>query len=358
MNTRTNIIDDHAVIDVLTSRTAIVRPDRQVIGCSTGLIDAYRYSATRGVRFTIVTDTNGRLTMPTRSLLALGGGQWVIESSDGSYDGLTGEHVRWQGDSFVDEHRVEPHPAFLHRDESLRAQLVISMTVQHRATASALVGGALAVLSEHLAGAPPRGWGPHEPVSQPWDQAELTELVRSRMPEPTRLIAVGDQGSPMIATVSVTRTANGIDEDIMAVLPAGDPPEASSAATETLLRIARSYPLGIAMAQLSRGLPDMTTGPTFAGVNAPIALALGPRAVRDIGRDRLESSSLGAPRRVGPPRLLPSLVWDLPAQTSWQLLTDLLAELGPDRLAGWSDDRGHRRTDSDRAEHCGLTRRA
>jgi hypothetical protein len=102
------------------------------------------------------------------------------------------------------------------------------------------------------------------------------------------------------------------------------------------------------------GRPDLTTAVGSNQPGTPIAVLLGPRAVRDLGLETLESAPLPRPERVGRDRM-PSLVWTLGQRGNgprtgptpgpgagprsrrghdgWQQLHDLVSYLKPERIA-------------------------
>lgn len=43
----------------------------------------------------------------------------------------------------------------------------------------------------------------------------MTDLARERAPEPSQLIVVGTPERPTMATVRVTRTTKGVEEDVV-----------------------------------------------------------------------------------------------------------------------------------------------
>lgn len=88
-------------------------------------------------------------------------------------------------------------------------QLTVSFRTRYDADDDLLLGRSLETAWQLLTGAPPVGWGTAELVNLPWSTRQLTDLARSRVPEPTLLTAVGDPDRPAIANARITRTTAG-----------------------------------------------------------------------------------------------------------------------------------------------------
>ncbi|CAM5457082.1 hypothetical protein GCM10010261_54820 [Streptomyces pilosus] len=206
-------------VDVLTPSTAVVIQERPLVPMTSWLSDALRTAAEheRGVQ--IVTPPGSRLTLATRTALRGLPNRWVVQDpEDGYYDGLSGAVLHWKGGTFTpvrDAHgAARPAGAFAAPTAAHGRQLLLTLRTRHRADADLVLGRALETVCTRLTGAPPAGWSTAEPVNLPWSTRQVTDLARSRAPRPTWLIAVGEPGRPMLATVRVLRTPGGVEEDI------------------------------------------------------------------------------------------------------------------------------------------------
>lgn len=326
----------HPTVDLLTDKRAIIISQRPVVGLSSWLADVLTRTPEAGVVLTIVTPKVTRLTLPVRMLASDGFLQWVVRTDEGDfYDGLLGNRLTFDGADFAGSD--DRAGQFDELPEPEAWQVIVSLTVEHRATIHAQLGGAVEVLSRELTGTRPAGWGAHEPVSEPWDRARLTTLARRRMPRDTRLVAVGAGGSTLIATLRPSRTERGVEESVLCLINAGPltrPIEDVSQAVRAALRdVAAGETVGFAVAHLRPGRADLTEPAHARAQPVPLAILVGPRAVKAIGRQRFFSPSLPVPTEVGRPRV-PGLLFELGKGDvpPWHQLTDLVTQLGADRL--------------------------
>ncbi|MER7035230.1 DUF6177 family protein, partial [Streptomyces albidoflavus] len=175
-----------------------------------------------------------------------------------------------------------------------------------------------------LTGAPPAGWGTAEPANLPWSPQRLTDLAFERAPEPTWTVVVGTPDRPGIATVRVTRTTAGVEEEVTLAFGYGPdeeiPLDALPRAAEVL---ATRHRLQSMLVQLRKARRDLAVPPRFEGPGVPLAFVLGAEEVRQIPGDRARNTPLSArPVHLGP-RARPALYYPLPGD--------------PSDLAGWSD---------------------
>ncbi len=179
-----------------------------------------------GARPILVTDGLSVVTEAFRQALLDAGGAWVVRGDDGLRNGLDGRRL----DAFPDAVRTGPPRSvdevavsFLRPVAPTADQLVVSVSVRHRAAAETVLGTTSELLATELAGAAPTGWGTHEPAGRPWDRRTLTEAARDRMPDPTRFVVVGSAAAPVAFTVTAQRTDQGVEELTTGLLSVGAP---------------------------------------------------------------------------------------------------------------------------------------
>lgn len=155
----------------------------------------------------------------------------------------------------------------------------------------------------------PAGWGIAEPASQRWQHHQLTELCRSRTPEPTWLVVVGDDPDlPAVATVEVTPTATGIAERVR--LTVGSAAPDTAAIDRLAAHIADVHPVRTMLVSLHLGGRSGLIGSRFAGHPMPYGLLVGPEGVSEVGlarairagAGRRHPGPTGKPHRMDPPR--------------------------------------------------------
>ncbi|MFF4977821.1 DUF6177 family protein [Streptomyces sp. NPDC001083] len=294
-------------VDVLTAKAAVVIQDRPLVTMTSWLSDALRGATTDDRALQIVTPPTTRLTLPTRTALLGHPNRWVIQDPDhGFYDGLSGAVLHWRGGTFtpvLDENgTASVAEAFKAGPDTGERQLIISLRTLHPADEDLTLGRALETAWHTLTGAPPAGWSTAEPVNLPWSTRQLTDLARARAPQPTWLIAVGHPDRPALATIRITRTPAGVEEDITLTLGYGkdaDPPlDAIESLAETLCA---EHSLTTMLTSLRAARSDLTVPPRFEAPPVPISFTLGAGELKDVGLDHALRSPLSlAPLRLGP----------------------------------------------------------
>ncbi|MDX3640122.1 DUF6177 family protein [Streptomyces sp. MB09-02B] len=344
-------------VDVVTENAAVVLIDRPVVAMTSWLAEIMRTAAGSRRSLQIVTPRGVRLTPAARTTLARVPNRWVVQDPEcGYYDGLSGAVLRWQNGAFspaLTENGTTavaasftrpardaagspadgPHGGPADEDAPGR-QLIVALRTVHRADEHLLLGGALEAAWKALTGTAPAGWGTAEPVNLPWAPRQLTDLARERAPEPSQLIVVGTPDRPAMATVRVTRTTKGVEED--AVLTIGyaageDPPlDRIEALADTLVR---EHGLRTMLTSVRAARADLTTAPRLEGPPIPYAFTLGPDDVHTIGLDHARRPPVQAPARHLGPTSRPALHYALGDGTdpaSWERLQQLTAHLKSD----------------------------
>ena len=287
-----------------------------LVWLSAGRVDLLVTAAGVGRRVVVVSGPGSRLTEAMRDALTCFDGRWVVDDGQQAYDGLTGAVLgSWadidqpSGTSRAVAGRFLDPPANMYGD----VRLVMSWSQRHKADADTVVGGMLEGFLAGLGLAAPAGWGVCEPVTEPWDKAEVTRFARSRMPDPTRVVVVGHHPDTLSATVSVQRTREGVEETVTGLVRVG--PIGSDAAQDRLAAVPgvlaglceSTMPLSaVVMAQTGSG--DLAWGPWVPGIPVPVAVLVGPPGVRDLGIDVADAVQHWSALRAGRPKL-PALVY-------------------------------------------------
>ncbi|WP_059013495.1 DUF6177 family protein [Streptomyces specialis] len=323
-------------VDVLTDKVAAVIQDRPVVAMTAWLSDALRAATAGGRALQIVTPASARLSLPPRP--ALGGlpHRWVVRDGEGGFfDGLSGAVLRWVDGAFTATGDGAPAPVFA--EATARAggtadrQLLLSFVTRHRADRELLLGGGLEAAWRRLTGAPPAGWGTAEPAGLPWSREGLTALARARAPEPTWFVVVGRPDRPAIATLRVTRTTGGVEEDVTLALghPAGgDVPDRGHEVAEEL---AVRHGLVSLLVQSRRARADLTVPAWLEAPPEPVAFAVGADDVRVVGLENARRAPLAGPPSFLGPAARPGLFFPL-GDAGWDGFRRLMAHLhGLDR---------------------------
>ncbi|WP_200307777.1 DUF6177 family protein [Streptomyces adelaidensis] len=324
-------------VDVVTDHAAVVLIDRPVVALTTWLAEIMRTAVASRRSLQIVTPPHVRLTPAARTTLARVPNRWVVQDAEcGYYDGLSGAVLRWQDGAFSPalsaDGTATVAAAFTRpAAEAPGRQLIVALRTIHQADERLLLGGALEAAWETLTGTAPAGWGTAEPVNLPWSPRQLTDLARERAPEPAHLVVVGTPDRPAMATVRVTRTTKGVEEDVVLTVgyPADEelPLDRIQPLAETLVR---EHALTTMLTSVRLGRPDLTTAPRLEGPPIPYAFTLGPDDVHAIGVDHARRPPVEV-RPVGlGPATRPALHFPLgeaedPA--AWERLQQLTAHL-------------------------------
>ncbi|TDN45728.1 hypothetical protein EDF64_102137 [Curtobacterium flaccumfaciens] len=272
--------------------------------------DLLATAVAEGARPILVTDGHSVVTEAFRQALVESGGSWVVRGDDGLRNGLDGRRL----DAFTDAVHAGPPTSvqdvavgFLRPWTPTADQLVVSVSVRHRAADETVLGATTELLATELAGAAPTGWGTHEPADRAWDRRTLTEAARARMPDPTRFLAVGSAAAPLAVTVTAQRTGDGVEELTTGLLSVGALGDAVSemrvaAVPQVLGRLATTQLPLFALVLRRPGRADLAQAPRLAAPPLPVAMLIGAPAVRQLDldvegmRDRFGAVVAGRPR--------------------------------------------------------------
>ncbi|MEV5967910.1 DUF6177 family protein [Kribbella sp. NPDC051952] len=307
----TDMLDFVAGADRITEKAIVMMQDREVVGLSSWLLDA-AITAERSQRvLQLVTPRTTRVTHAVRTqLLAPGtGGCWVVNGNDSgpSYDGLSGEPLVWDGNLFVptgDEENPKPTPDYLQEQDGIHASLQLVARVRYPAAEGTIVGGAAEFLLRELAGGPPAGWGTEEPVSQPWDTAELTHFCRRWVPRSTMLTLTGPDGRhgtrPANGVIEIVNRPAGLEESVtLAIGCPGLEAPLPQAIFPVVRQLADEFDL-VSMFVLGAGTAaDTCTLPRFTGIQDPIALVIGADGRAAMGPEADKAIAAGAATSIG-----------------------------------------------------------
>ncbi|MFD0338689.1 DUF6177 family protein [Streptomyces sp. NPDC127117] len=321
-------------VDALTDKVAVIIQDRPVVAMTAWLSDAFRAAANAELGLQIVTSPGATLSPAVRNSLSGWPSRWVVQDEkDGYYDGLSGAVLRWQHGMFATVESADATPedprtpvadAYREVTDTGDRQLAISFRTVHPADDRLVLGGALESVWQELTGQPPAGWGTAEPANLPWSLRRLTDVAFDRAPEPTWLVVVGSPDRPGLATVRISRTKAGVEEDVTLAFgygPGEEPPlDALPRVAEVL---ATRHHLQSMLVQLRKARRDLAVPPRFEGPGVPLAFVLGAEEVREMPGDRARRTPLSEPPVQLGPRSRPALYYPLPGD--------------PSDLSGWQD---------------------
>ncbi|MFF3061597.1 MULTISPECIES: DUF6177 family protein [unclassified Streptomyces] len=321
-------------IDALTDKVAVVIQDRPVVAMTAWLSDAFRATADAELGLQIVTSPGTTLSPAVRNSLTGWPSRWVVQDErDGYYDGLSGAVLSWQNGMFAtveaadatpDDPRTPVAASFKEFADTGERQLAISFRTVHPADDRLVLGGALESVWRELTGNPPAGWGTAEPANLPWSLRQLTDVAHDRSPAPTWVVVVGGPDRPGLATVRISRTTGGVEEDVTLAFGYGAGEEPPVDALPRVAEIlATRHHLQSMLIQLRKARRDLAVPPRFEGPGVPVAFVLGAEEVREMPGDRARRTPLSEPPVQLGPKTRPALYYPLPGD--------------PSDLSGWQD---------------------
>ncbi|AJC54942.1 DUF6177 family protein [Streptomyces sp. 769] len=321
-------------VDVLTDKVAVVIQDRPVVAMTAWLSDAFRTAASAELGLQVVTPPGTTLSPAARDSLSNWPSRWVVrDERDGYYDGLTGAVLRWQDGMFApavsaeataDDPRTPLAASYKEATITGERQLAVTFRTVHPAGEGLVVGGALEEVWRELTGEPPAGWGSAEPANLRWSPRQITDLARERAPEPSWFVVVGSPDRPGLATVRVSRTKAGVEEDVTLMFGYGPDEEPPVGALPKVVELlATRHCLQSMLVQLRKARRDLAVPPRFEGPGVPVAFVLGAEEVRQMPDDRARRTPLSQqPVPLGP-KARPAMYYPLPGD--------------PSDLSGWRD---------------------
>ncbi|MGW7008642.1 DUF6177 family protein [Streptomyces sp. NPDC054933] len=312
-------------VDVLTERVAVVIQERPVIAMTTWLSEVLRACVASNRALQIVSPASSRLSLPTRLALSGPPHRWVIrDDTGGYYDGLSGAQLHWHEGAFRPIEGAAPAEAFIRTTATEESQLLLSFRTCHPAEDQLVLGGALETVWQALTGGPPSGWGTAEPAGSRWSRQEITDLARDRAPDGTWLVIVGGPDHPAIATMRIARTPDGVEEDISLALGLADTDLPAADQLRTIAGdLTSRYGLRSLLVQRRSARRDLTVPARLESLPVPLAFAVGPSDVEEIGADRARRPPLGQPPHTLGAASAPGFYYELGDGTSPSGWTDL-----------------------------------
>ncbi|RAY11324.1 hypothetical protein DPM19_30325 [Actinomadura craniellae] len=251
-------------VDALTAQAVVVLQDRPLVSAGPWLNDAQRLADGRALQ--VVTPPTSRLSLALRTVFGRPPSRWVVRADDGSYyEGLTGRPLRWDGAAFV--HAGDGYaPAYVNGSGPPSGT---HLALTFRTAPGSAPGAAVERLFALLTGYAPAGWGPVEPIENPWRREDLAAAVAER---PSRVLAVGGGRR---ACVAVMEFGPGPVEStsLVAGFPPEDPPQ-PAALPELAAAAAAASPLTSLLAMINPGRADLTFEPRWTGAPSPLGLAM------------------------------------------------------------------------------------
>lgn len=338
----TATIADHPLVDGAGEGWVATETRAGVLALTAGMSDLLGRVAVEGRRPIVISGEYARMTQPLAEALSAVQGSWVVRTgAAGCYDAGSGARLDSPEQVLGSRPARTPdglHPAFVRATISNRLHLVVTVSTRHRVSRPVRLGGVLETIAEATTGAPPERWGALEPMLAAWDRDDLTERTRRRMPADSRWAAASAGVHPMVATLHVARTSEGLEETTRVWVDVAGTDGSERTTVGALGRDVLAAAAGIGMpligaAFATPGSPDLARRCTAAPAPEPLAFLVGPPGIRALGVDAAAWTAQVGGATVGSPRLPGAL---LPLGSidggGWQRLSDVLAPLERERV--------------------------
>lgn len=334
---------ERPAIAAVTERAAVMVEDRPLVPLSPWVVDAMSHHSREETGFQLLTPHTARLTHALARTLRSPAARWVVQAPGNRYyDGFSGLPLRWdEREAFVvDREAAEEGPLEEYRPDRAdhASQLLVDLTVEHPAENGLVLGEAVELIGEILAGAGPAVWGTAEPLTQEWRRTVFTRTVRMRAPRPTLAVFSGLRGEgvrPFEGTVRVSRTASGVREAVSCVIGFPEGEEHDPSALPALVKaLTERELLRTLTVHRLHGRSDLTYAPHWVGPPIPVGIALGVEAVSEVGTEHAVKAPI-RPVPFGSP-MAPALWYSVGTgieEESWPRFRALMTHLTPDSVS-------------------------
>lgn len=328
----------HPVADEWTEEYCVYAASARSVRLTTPLASFIDYAVTEQLRPVLMTSTEATLSPFVSMAMRRAGGFWAVQEPNGrTYDALSGFRIFGFSDLWgpVDTDR-ERLATFGGWSPQPHGVLMFDAYVHQRAAATTVVGQMGADVVTALGGASPEVWGVQEPLTDPWNASEVSELARRSMPISPTMHAKGADGS--FFDIGAGRTQRGVLEHAQGGVPVG-PYEGRTAelierGSSALTMLSQRFQPTVAFASIAEFDEGTVQGASAKRPEAPLAALIGPRAVHDLEVDADALSRSHDVTLLGR-RRTPSLLvrFSAPDRGLWAQLLAFGFDLGAEKVA-------------------------
>lgn len=323
----------HPIADEWTADYMTYVSTSPVVRLTHPLSEFLRSAILESRRPVLATYGRAALTGPVASLLRRAGGVWSFRDESGYvYNAAHG----FQSLAFTDLWE-EPdvsrarHPWFMTEGPATEGALLFDTMIHQRADDRTLVGRVAEKLLEGLGVPPPNLWDIYEPLTRDWDLNQITEFTKRALEVSTPvLFATGDQA---IGEISITRTPHGMVEQTRGAVSTGQYPEdlagVGDQAAKLLRDLAGSFQPNVGFVSMAEIDPGLRYSPGSKRPELPLAVLIGPRAVKLLEIDFKSLSEKFEIEMLGRRRVASLLVkFNAAPDERWHQAAELTVELG------------------------------
>lgn len=323
--------DDYALFSVEHDRVAYSRPLRHFLA----------HCRADGLRPVLLTAEGAFISPHLYSAMAESGALWAFRSAQGVFDARSGLRIRSIQELWAGTDARDRRSDIAFEGRAVPAVL-FDIYATERAIDSTVVGPLADYAVATLGGGSLTRHGRDEPLTTQWDHRALTTQVQNQMPASEVILAASDLGA--WCSLTVARTRDGLIQRVHGGVPL---PSLSSTPAEELRD--RVMPT---VSRMLSGLVDKfrpRVGMVSAGmlrhdaaafgfrvgaqpVDAPLAVLIGPRAVRDLRLDFATLAERHDVTTLGPGRVPSALVRMTGRDALWSQMRAFAFDLDQERL--------------------------
>lgn len=332
----------HPLADEWTDQYSLFFVEHDRVTLSRPLRHFFADCRARMVRPVLTTGANATLSPHLYSAMVESGALWAFHDGQGWFNARSGERVLHVSELWTASPASERHPA-MPADSFLVPSVLFDVYGGGRATRETTVGPLADHVVSCLGGGVLRRSGVDEPLADAWDHRSLTRTAQSQMPMSDALLGSSDEGA--WASMTVARTRTGLIERVHGGVTL---PQLSSVRrdelrdrvmpqiTTMLTGLVENFQPRVAL--VSAGVlrhHDGMYGHRVGGqpVDAPLALLIGARAVRDLQLDLADVGRRHDVTMLGPGRVPSALVRLTGPDALWSQLHAFAFDLDQERLA-------------------------
>lgn len=336
------MVSVHPLADEWTDDYALFKIEHDRVGYSKPLWHFFADCRASGRRPVLLTGPGAVISPQLYTAMAEHAAHWAFVDDGRVFDARSGVRLRSISDLWTPSPEVaERHPG-LPPGEPPTPAVLFDVYASERATDETVVGPLIDFVVGGLTGGRVARWGRDEPLGEYWDHSAVTAEAQRRMPASEVMLAASDLGG--WASLTVARTRDGLIQRAHGGVPL---PTLSAVPVEQLrdrvMPFVTSMLTGLVeqfrprVALISAGMVRADgDGYGFRvgaqPVDAPLAVLVGPRAVRDL---RIDFRTLSATHDVtvlGPGRVPSALVRMTGRTPLWSQLHAFAYDLDQERL--------------------------
>lgn len=332
----------HPLADEWTDDYALFKVEHDRVGYSRALWHFLADCRASELRPVLLTGPGAVISPHLYTAMVESAAHWAFVDDGRVFDARSGMRLRSIPDLWMlRQETPERHPGITPIESAVPAVL-FDVYASERATDDTVVGPLVDFIVGGLRGGRVARWGRDEPLSRSWDHTDVTADAQRRMPASDVMLTASDLGA--WASLTVARTRDGLIQRVHGGVPLpmlGSVPvdqlrdRVMPFVTETLTGLVDDFKPRVALISAGMLRADGDGFGFRAGaqpVDAPLAVLVGPRAVRDLRLDFTRLAERHDVTTLGPGRVPSALVRMTGRDDLWSQLRAFAYDLDQERL--------------------------